>query len=416
MKQRIIQFRLTAKAVMMALLLGVAGMTKGYAYNVTLASTSNGTVAANPTTANAGETVTLTATPQSMYGYALESWIVTDANNDTINVMQDGDNPNLATFIMPASDVTVSASFFRSFLLFAIFEDYMASEEKVPKREKNGDLYLDYVESLQLPSYEDLWIKPWYYGGAMSRTDGYIFLAQNEKEGFQVFFREQDKERNLRIEVSPFVNSNSNDTLKHSVYWEEFFWVENVWGPNEIINDMDSLAEALVPYNGETHKTSVSHNKVFFIELESAKNQTPGYYVSTITAYDGSVALATRTIHAKVWNFALPENHYSDVVMGVYNRNSGYGGTSSLFKLNGINVDTQGNVAENDLPAAKQILDGYHECLLEHGVSTFEIPRWKMADDPKAAELAMADPRRTVFAVPVNPGVDFDGSEFSTSA
>ena len=414
MKKRILQMKWTKRIVLIVLLLGMAGMTKGYAYNVTIGSISNGTVVANPTMANAGEMVTVTATPDSMYGYALENWIITDANNSNIEVVPSG-NPNIATFTMPASDVTVTASFFRSFLLYAIFEDYMTSEERVPKREHNtGTFYYDNVESLQLPSYEDLWNKTWYYAGNMYRTDGYIFLAQNEKEGFQLFFREQEKERNLRIEVSPFLNSQGEE-LQHSVYWEDFFWVEDVWGPGEIINDMDSLAEALVPYNGETHKTSVGHNKVFFIELESTKNQTPGYYVSTITAYDGNEVLATRTIHAKIWNFALPENHYSDVVMGLYNRNSGYGPTSSLFTLNGINV-VGGNVAESDLPAAKQILDGYQECLLEHGVSTFEIPRWKMADDPKAAELTMADPRRTVFAVPVNPSVDFDGSVFSSSA
>ena len=432
MKKRILQVKWTKRIILIALLLAGAGMMNVYANESTASNVSysivcdwpihgngSGSIAANVTSANAGDLITLTASPSTNCGFiSVENWIVTDGNNNSIIVTPDVDDPNRGTFIMPASNVTVTASFFRSFLLFAIFEDYMTSEERVPKREHNtGTFYYDNVESLQLPHYEDLWNKTWYYGGNMYRTDGYIFLAQNEKEGFQLFFREQDKERNLRIEVEPFLNSQGEE-LQHSVYWEEFFWVENVWGPGEIINDMDSLAEALVPYNGETHKTSVGHNKVFFIELESTKNQTPGYYVSTITAYDGNEVLATRTIHAKIWNFALPENHYSDVVMGLYNCNSSYKGTSSLFRLNGINVDAQGNIAESDLPAAKQILDGYHECLLEHGVSTFEIPRWKMADDPKAAELIMADPRRRVFAVPVNPtdATYFNGSGFTPYA
>ena len=229
---------------------------------------------------------------------------------------------------------------------------------------------------------------------------------QNEKEGFQVFFREQEKVRNLRIEVSPFLNTQ-NEVLQHTVYYEEFFYLT----PQPQLNPPDSLAEALVPYSSnQVKQTSVGHNVVFYVELQSLKNQTPGNYVSTITAYDGNEVIDTRTVIAKVWNFELPESHYSEVVMGLYNRNSGYPSTSSLFTLNGINVDSAGNVAESDLDEAKRVLNGYQNCLLEHGVSTYEIPRWLMGDDPKAAELTMADPRRKVFTVPVLYG-DLNNSD-----
>ena len=136
---------MTAMAVLIGLLLGAVGMTKGYAYNVTIGSTSNGTVVASTTTANEGETVTLTATPQSQYGFALENWTVTDENNEPITITQNGDNPNIGTFTMPASNVTVTDSFFRSFLFFAIFEDYMASEERVPKERIIMDIQRKYT-------------------------------------------------------------------------------------------------------------------------------------------------------------------------------------------------------------------------------------------------------------------------------
>ena len=239
------------------------------------------------------------------------------------------------------------------------------------------------------------------------RNEGFIGLAKNEKEGFQVFFHEQEKERNLRIEVSPFLNSQGEE-LQHSLYYEEFFKALGISTP-------DSLSEALVPYSGQVNRTSPGHNKVFYVEMQSSKHQTSGEYVSTITAYDGDEVIDTRTVTAKVWNFTLPENHYSEVVMGLYNRNSGYSSTSSLFTLNGINVDDNGNVAESDLNEAKQILEGYQNCLLEHGVSTYELPRWLMDDDPKAAELTMADPRRKVFEVPVHWG-DLSDSSFNASA
>lgn len=61
----------------------------------------NGTITATPTTAFAGENITLTATPDG--GYILSEWNVTTATgNVTVN-----DN----AFVMPDEDVTVSATF-----------------------------------------------------------------------------------------------------------------------------------------------------------------------------------------------------------------------------------------------------------------------------------------------------------------
>ncbi|MBQ0057922.1 MAG: hypothetical protein KBT20_09725 [Bacteroidales bacterium] len=65
-------------------------------------SIANGTVTADKSEAEAGETVTLTATPAS--GYKLSAWNVVDANSNNIPVTNN-------TFTMPESDVTVSATF-----------------------------------------------------------------------------------------------------------------------------------------------------------------------------------------------------------------------------------------------------------------------------------------------------------------
>ena len=288
----------------------------------------------------------------------------------------------------------------QNYLFYLVYADYQVGEQIMPQRE--GQKF-DAIRRNLLPTKEKqgteygLWGDP----DPQFTMSGFIGLAKNETEGFQVFFREQEKERDLRIDVSPFVNAD-NEVLQHSLFFEEFFY-GNV-AP-------DSLAEALVPYADEIKRTTVGHNKVFYVELKSSKNQTPGEYTSTITAYDGEEVIDTRAITAKVWNFVLPENHYSEVVMGLYNRNSGYSSTSSLFTLNGIPV-SDGNVAPEYLDEAKRILNGYQNCLLEHGVSTYELPRWLMQDDPKAAELAMADPRRKVFEVPVH-WFDLNGSSFN---
>ncbi|MBO5673588.1 MAG: chitobiase/beta-hexosaminidase C-terminal domain-containing protein [Paludibacteraceae bacterium] len=74
----------------------------GTMYNVTVSSTTNGTVTADPTSAEAGTTITLTVTPAG--GYVLDALTVTDASSNPVTVT---DNK----FTMPASDVTVTATF-----------------------------------------------------------------------------------------------------------------------------------------------------------------------------------------------------------------------------------------------------------------------------------------------------------------
>ena len=82
-------------------------------FTVTCNSVTNGTISASPTTAVAGATITLTATPAS--GYELGSWTVTDALNNTIEVTEN-------QFDMPASNVTVSATFTEQSVVSGDFE------------------------------------------------------------------------------------------------------------------------------------------------------------------------------------------------------------------------------------------------------------------------------------------------------
>lgn len=75
-------------------------------YTVTVGSVTNGTVAVDKTSGNMGDTITITATPNT--GFNLSAFSVTDASGKAITVTKDG---NKATFKMPASNVTVSATF-----------------------------------------------------------------------------------------------------------------------------------------------------------------------------------------------------------------------------------------------------------------------------------------------------------------
>ena len=74
----------------------------GTKYNVTVSSTTNGSVTASPTSAEAGTTIALTVTPDA--GYVLDALTVTDASINTVTVTNN-------EFTMPANDVTVTATF-----------------------------------------------------------------------------------------------------------------------------------------------------------------------------------------------------------------------------------------------------------------------------------------------------------------
>ena len=73
----------------------------GAKYNVTVNSTTNGTVTASPTSAEAGTIITLTVTPND--GYLLEALAVTSSEGNVTVTAN--------TFTMPASDVEVTATF-----------------------------------------------------------------------------------------------------------------------------------------------------------------------------------------------------------------------------------------------------------------------------------------------------------------
>ena len=73
----------------------------GAKYNVNVNSTTNGTVTADPTSAEAGTTITLTVDPDD--GYVLEALAVTSSEGNVTVTAN--------TFTMPASDVEVTATF-----------------------------------------------------------------------------------------------------------------------------------------------------------------------------------------------------------------------------------------------------------------------------------------------------------------
>lgn len=79
----------------------------GQKYTISVPSVSGGKISVNPSRASKGRTVTLTATPNE--GHELAALDVTDSNGNELELTDKGNGKY--TFTMPASNVTVSATF-----------------------------------------------------------------------------------------------------------------------------------------------------------------------------------------------------------------------------------------------------------------------------------------------------------------
>ena len=75
-------------------------------YNINMGTFANGTVETDKTTANCGVTITLTVKPDT--GYVLQTLAYTMQDGSAISI---GESGNTRSFTMPASNVTVSATF-----------------------------------------------------------------------------------------------------------------------------------------------------------------------------------------------------------------------------------------------------------------------------------------------------------------
>lgn len=83
------------------------GGSASTAYDIDISASSGGTVTASPSGAKKGQTVTLTAAPQT--GFELEEITVTAEDGTKLTVERKDDN--IYTFTMPASDISVSVIF-----------------------------------------------------------------------------------------------------------------------------------------------------------------------------------------------------------------------------------------------------------------------------------------------------------------
>lgn len=164
----------------------------GQTYTVTTSNCSNGTLTVTPNTAEAGTEVKVTATPNE--GYEVESVTASQENSTAVDLTA-GTESGVYTFTMPASNVTVSATFKEA--VPAEAGKIMLSQLKLEKewmgsnwnlKFTNADGYVSKVTAIKVndTAWEETSYGPYYGGSYKKNTDeNYLIFAGNDNSGSQ---------------------------------------------------------------------------------------------------------------------------------------------------------------------------------------------------------------------------------------
>ena len=149
-------------------------------YNIIIGTHENGEISANNPTSKAGETITLTNTPNEFYQFI--SWNVVDNNSNPIEVV---DNK----FIMPESDVMVNAVFER--IQYQITFSVNGNTESIAPRNYNAG------EAATLPTEDDITVPDGFnfVGWSLSNSEPEIISSLTPIQDVTLYavFNNQDQ-------------------------------------------------------------------------------------------------------------------------------------------------------------------------------------------------------------------------------
>ena len=165
----------------------------GQTYTVTTSGCTNGTLSVTPDTAVAENTiVTVTAAPRE--GYAVDT-VIAKKDDDTEVTLTAGTESGVYTFTMPASNVTVSATFKEAAPAEAgkielsqlkLEKEWMGSNWNL--KFTNADGYVSKVTAIKVNDkvWEETLYGP-YYGGSYKKNadENYLVFAGNDNSGNQ---------------------------------------------------------------------------------------------------------------------------------------------------------------------------------------------------------------------------------------
>ena len=235
-------------------------------YNVTCNEATNGSVSANMSSAASGTTVTLTLTPAT--NYELDELTVT--NVSTSEAIETSGSDNSYTFTMPASNVSVSATFKAKVAHSITFANGGATAGSAP--ETMEDQYSETV--ITLPANTYVW-------------------PEHRFTGWQVTYGETVLDKAVG-ETFPMPDANVTITAQ----WEEIQYCALTLSINGVAQTPFNVVQ-LEEYDLTTHDPGTINGYSFVGWAESAEAEDVENYIHTIgTSYTPALNVAEKTLYA----------------------------------------------------------------------------------------------------------------------
>jgi hypothetical protein len=197
-----------------------------------------------------------------------------------------------------------------------------------------------------------------------------LAAATNEVEACQLVLSANETVECVTVSATPLSKSGVTNTLQ-----PELFKVEYVPVKREKIPYPDPLPPLTEPISLQPGQA-----QPIWISVRVPKDAEPGVYSGTVSVKTGG-ATSVYSLSLKVWDFALPE-------------------TPSCTTAFGTSYDLAAEwhgLAPNS-PEAKALAKKYYGFLLEHRLSSIQLPIDLMSDE---AAKYLSDPRMTSYYVPI---------------
>ena len=196
-----------------------------------------------------------------------------------------------------------------------------------------------------------------------SGTDIELYMAKNEKEGFNVSIRCEEAIEGLNLVLA----SGNTDGFGIEIFNEYL-----------IPTKFRDYPDGLVPYY-DGFNVDAGVTKTHLIRFSTDESTKAGEYSFKFELRSaGGDVLQEYNAKVKVWDFALPKTLTSDGITGLDKRM-----IIAKEKING--------------PKGGTYYRMYYEMLLQYGFSTYDLP-YDILDE--RADAYMSDPRVSAFTVP----------------
>ena len=190
-----------------------------------------------------------------------------------------------------------------------------------------------------------------------------IYMAKNEDEGAQVFFRASERFGSVAFETV----SAPEDGPAILIYRED-----------TVLTGKENTPDALAPFSG---KLTLKRDQTagLYLRFRAPSDQKPGTYTYTFALKSKDAVVDTYQVDVTVYDFALPDALHCATAVGLYKHHIA-------------------NRHQNwDEAAVDALYKNYYDLMLDYKVTAYDLP-YDILDE--RADAYMSDPRVTSFRVP----------------